>query len=202
MKLQRLLILIIALFTLVGATAAQTDSSKSKPDKKAENSNSGIIFFKQSSFLLSAPKNWVMDNRAGAGQGLPAVFYPQGSSWADGKAVMYANIWVKENPREETLEKVIAGDVKSFKDRSDKLKVTDAESLATSDKDKKATVKYFTGDNFDNHEAIAYLDEGKTVTMIVLSARTKEDFEKSLSAFKELVGSYSFLTGSVKIENK
>lgn len=165
MKLQRLLILTFVLVTFFGAAEAQTDSAKAdqnkKQEKKDEKPNSGILFFKQSSFMLSAPKNWVMDNQAGMNQGLPAVFYPQGSSWTDGKAVMYANIWVKDNPKEDTLQKVIEADVKNFKNRSDKLKVEDGESLPTSDKDKKATVKYFTGDSYGNYEAIAYIDEAK-----------------------------------------
>lgn len=205
MKIQKLLILTLALLTLFGVSKAQTASQKlppvAKPDKKSETSNAGLVFFKQSSFLLSAPKNWVMDNEAGTGQGLPAVFYPQGSSWSKGASVMYANVWVKDDPKEETLEKIIEADVKNFKARSENLKVTDGEALPTQKSDKKATVKYFTGDPFGNHEAIAYIDEGNTVTMIVLTSRTKEDFEKSLAAFKELVASYSFLTGNVKIQD-
>jgi hypothetical protein len=200
MKYQRLPLLILFLLTFFTAATAQTEKPAAKPESKTEAANSGILLFRGSSFMLAAPKNWVMDSQSGAGAGLPAVFYPQGSSWSQGKAVMYANVWVKTNPAQETLEKVIEVDVKAFKDRSDKLKVTDGEALATSKSDKKATVKYFTGDPFGNHEAIAYIDEGKTVSMIVLSSRTREDFEKSLAAFKELVGSYFFLTGNVKIE--
>ncbi len=35
---------------------------------------------------------WVLDNNAGAEQGLPCVFYPKGSTWADAKTIMYAKI--------------------------------------------------------------------------------------------------------------
>ncbi len=189
-------------FILSFALSAQAQTkpvAQPTPDTK-QDKVSGIVVFPESSFTLSAPKNWVLDNESGTEQGLPAVFYPQGSSWANGKAVMYANIWVKQNPAEETLAKVIAADEKAFKERSANLKVTDAEALPTAKSGQKATVKYFTGDSFGNYEAIAYIDKGKTVTMIVLTSQTKEDFEKSLPAFKELVGSYSFLTDKIKVE--
>lgn len=68
MKLQRLLILTFVLVTFFGVAEAQTDSAKAnqnkKQEKKDEKPKSGIVFFKQSSFMLSAPKNRVMDNQA------------------------------------------------------------------------------------------------------------------------------------------
>lgn len=162
---------------------------------------SGIIYGKNYAFTLTAPKGWVLDDTSGRSQGLQAVFYPEGSSWDKGAAVMYANVYLKRDSKEESLEKVIAGDVADYKKRSAKLKVTDAEPLPTRRdervKDKKAAVKYFTGDENGNDEAVAYIAEGQVVVMLALTARTKKDFESSLPAFKELVGSYFFLGGRV-----
>ena len=185
--------IVIALMLLCISVHAQEKSEKS--------GNSGIIYGANHAFTLTAPKGWVLDNTSGKGQGLQAVFYPEGSSWKNGAAVMYANVYQKKNVKEESLEKVIAGDIDEYKKRSPELKITDAEPLLTAKdvrvKDKKAIIKYFTGDENGNHEAVAYVDEGKVVVMLVLTARSKKDFESSLSAFKELVGSYFFLGGKV-----
>lgn len=152
-------------------------------------------------FVLTAPKGWVLDNKSGVSQGLQAVFYPQGSSWKSGTIVMHANAYHKRNATEETLETVVAGDVTEFKKKSEKLRVVEAAPLPTR-KDKKAVARYFDGDTFGNSEAIAYLDEGKVVVMLVLSARTKKEFEMAMPAFNELVSSHLFLGDKVKFKSK
>ena len=55
------------------------------------------------------------------------------------------------------------------------------------------------GDRFGNFERIAYLDESKVVVFLVLSARTKKEFEASLKGFAELVATCNFLGDQVKL---
>src|SRR5712672_909838 len=52
----------------------------------------GIVYGPKAAFNISAPEGWVLDNEAGAEQGLPCVLYPKGSSWADAKTIIYAKI--------------------------------------------------------------------------------------------------------------
>jgi hypothetical protein len=190
--MMKFLVFIVLLVLCSGGQAQQNT-------EKPRDSNSGIIYGQDHVFVLTAPKGWVLDNKSGVNQGLQAVFYPEGSSWKSGTIVMYANAYYKLNATEETLEKVVAGDVAEFKKKSEKLKVVEAASLPTR-KDKKAVVRYFEGDTFGNSEAIAYLDEGKVVVMLVLSARTKNEFEAALPAFSELVSSYLFLGDKVTVQ--
>lgn len=170
-------------------------------EKPEDGGNSGIIYGKNHGFTLTAPKGWVLDNKSGVKDGLHAVFYPVGSSWLKGSVVMYANVYHKKDVKGESLEQIIAGDVAEYKKRAAGLKVTDAKPLPTKwdkgVKDKEATIKHFTDDEHGINEAVAYIDEGKVVVILVLNAQTKKDFELSLPAFKELVGSYFFLTSSV-----
>ena len=191
MRLNLLAFVVLLVLCSVGQAQQNTE-------KPADN-NSGVIYGQDHVFVLTAPKGWVLDNKSGVSQGLQAVFYPEGSSWKSGTVVMYANAYHKINALEETLEKVVAGDVAEFKKKSDKLKVVEAASLPTR-KDHKAVVRYFEGDTFGNSEAIAYLDEAKVVVMLVLSARTKKEFEAALPAFNELVSSYLFLGEKVTIQ--
>ena len=112
---------------------------------------------------------------------------------------MYASVWVKDNVK-QTVEDVISSDIAKFKAASPGLKVEGAESVKL-ERGKQAILKHFSSDAKDqNFEAIAYIDEGKTVVLVVLTSRTKKDFDSSLSAFRELVGSYMFLTDKVVIQ--
>jgi putative intracellular protease/amidase len=52
----------------------------------------GIVYGPKAAFKIDAPAGWVLDNRAGAEQGLPCVLYPKGSTWADAYTIMYAKI--------------------------------------------------------------------------------------------------------------
>jgi len=184
--------ILVVMLALCSVGQAQNDQDKPAP-------NSGVVFGRNHVFVLTAPKGWILDSRSGVSQGLNAVFYPEGSSWKNGNVVMYASVYHKRNETQETLETVISGDVAEFKKKSAKLRVVEAALLPTR-KDKKAVVRYFDGDTFGNSEAIAYLDEGKVVVMLVMSARTKKELEADLPAFNELVSSYLFLGDKVTIQ--
>ena len=189
---KQLIIILVSLLLCVSASAQ-------KKDETSKDSNSGIIYGKNHAYTLTAPKGWVLDNKSGVNQGLHAVFYPQGSSWGDGVAVMYANVWQKENEK-QTVQDIIDGDIQKFKENVPYLKVENAEAVKL-EKDKTAIIKYFTSEaKGQNYEAIAYINEEKLAVLIVLTSRTKKDFESSLPAFRELVGSYLFLTDKVVIE--
>src|SRR5260370_10752719 len=90
---------------------------------------SGIIYGKGYSFALTTPKGWVLDTTSGRQQGLQAVFYPKGSSWKTGAAVMYANVYQKTDPTKESLQTIIANDLADFRKKSPNLKVVDADAI-------------------------------------------------------------------------
>ncbi len=184
----------ILLMLLVG-----TAISQNKIPVKADSSeaNSGIIYGDQHAFMLAAPKGWVLDNSSGVSQGLHAVFYPRGGSWEHSPSVMYANTASKKVKGNETLNKLIAYDVGQYRRNHKSIKIVDAPDISLSNK-KTAVVKYFY---FSNAEAVAYIDEEKTVVLIVLSSNSSDEFQNSLPAFRKLVESYTFLTSDVQIEN-
>lgn len=159
--------------------------------------DSGIIHGKNYSFTLTAPKGWVLDDKSGRSQGLQAVFYPNGSSWKDGSAVMYENVHQKSDPTKDTIKTVIDDDISDFKQASRTVKTVDADPIPTRtdtrSANKKAVVKYFIDDQNGTNEAVAYVDEKDVVVMLVLSARNQQSFKASFPAFKEFVGSYFFL---------
>jgi len=189
--IRRLLVTLFILNCLCCGISAFQQSNQ-KPDDL----NSGIVYGRDHSFILTAPPGWILDNSSGVSQGLHAVFFPRGSSWQDGIVVMYARVVHKDQDQNKTMRKVIQNDIASFKKASNNSTVRGGPSISTKDS-KKAVIKYFYDAENDNHEAVAYIDESKVVVILVLSSRVKEEYEKSLSAFKELVTSYYFLSKKV-----
>jgi hypothetical protein len=87
------------------------------------------------------------------------------------------------------VEEEIAG----FHETNPKLIVKEGEPIAIPGREP-ATVRYLSGDQWDNREAIAYLNEKRVFVLFVLTCRTEESYSSSLAAFRTLVGSYEFLT--------
>jgi hypothetical protein len=149
----------------------------------------GLCYGKDHAYFLTAPSGWILDTESGASQGIFATFYPKGSDW-DGPVVMYSNAAGREGLSPEAA---VNRDVQSLRDKSPKLKVSDAEALETKDK-KPVLVRYFTGDNHGNYEAAAYVMEKNIVANLVLTARNQAQFDSALPAFRNLVTSYRFLS--------
>jgi hypothetical protein len=187
-------ILLAALLALASLGAAAQD--KKEDDREA---NSGLLYGPDYSFVVKAPKGWVLDNQSGRRQGLDAVFYPEGSTWKESAAVMYVGIGRKQGAG-DTLEAVIARDIADFKKSSPGLKVSDGGALRLARGKEKVAVKYFVAEQQRSYEAVAYVEESKVVVMLVLSAKTEADFKASQPALKELAASYFFLTDSPTIQ--
>ena len=179
----RCLAQIVAMFACVATVAGQTLEG------------AGIVYGSDHAFAIVAPTGWVLDNGAGRNEGLPVVFYPEGQGWRTAGTVMYANTASKSVKGQETLEELIAYDISQFGKRAPGLSVTTLPDIMT--KKSTATVRRFEGDEHGNFEAVAYIEEKKTIIMLVMSARTKEGFDRSYAAFEKLVGSYQFLTSNV-----
>lgn len=158
----------------------------------------GIVYGDDHAFLLVAPDGWVLDNKAGVQAGLHAVFYKKGSSWKDGTVVMYANTAHKSNKGNESLDALIKTDLARFKSHSPDVRMIDAGKIKIGKKE--AVIKKFVGDKWGNHEAVAYIDETKIISILVMTSRNKKEFDASYPSFIELVKSYTFITQKVEFK--
>src|ERR1017187_9021755 len=101
-------LIFLCLILLVAPLGAPSLAQQSAaPKTSLKNLNSGLIYGKNHAYWLTAPKGWILDNKSGVSQGLFAVFYPQGSSWAKSSVVMYTNTSSKEEKGQETLRQMI-----------------------------------------------------------------------------------------------
>jgi len=179
------------LIVLIVFTIAQSSQSSEE--------GTGVIYGSDHAFVVTAPSGWVLDNESGVGQGLWAVFYPVGSSWNDSNVVMYINTASKaDNP---TLEGLIAYNIEQKRNESPGIHIVPGEPLAMED-GTKVTVYQFSGDQWGNHESVAYIEAPTIWVIVVLTSRDELAYKDALPAFSSLVKTYKFLTTEVDIKRE
>lgn len=166
----------------------------------AQNDNSGIVFGEKHVYSLTAPKGWILDNKAGVDQGLQAVFYPEGSSWAEGTTVMYANFAIYADGQ-NTVDELINYDTTEFKKQSPDLKITRQQNIEVKN-DIAAKVYSFTNDKNNNTESVAYIPAPTGTVLIIITSRDKDEYKEFYPKFEELVRSYNWLSSDIKVREK
>jgi hypothetical protein len=140
-------------------------------------------------FALVSPPGWTLDTESAADQGLQAVFYPEGRTWANSPSIAYARARPKDDAV-QTVSHQVRTTLERFAERGhDDVQATPVGTIALQN-GKSAAVYHFTGDKYGNYEAVAYIDEPQSLNFIVLSATDRAAFEGALGAFDALVGSY------------
>ncbi len=153
----------------------------------------GIIYGPGHAFSVTAPPGWILDNQAGRGDGLYAVFYRPGESWRHAEAAMYVNT------AQPGVGSIMRQDSLRFMARYPGVRVTARGAIKTNDS-VTVPVRQFVGDSSGNVEAVAYVPEATVTPIIVLTARSRQAFENALPAFVELVRSYHFISAHVEIK--
>lgn len=150
-------------------------------------------------FALEEPSGWKMDSNSAKNNNLPVVYYPSGQTWGNAPAVMYENSTI--NDCHTSFEKFISNDLAEFKSNNPKITITEDRAMTVDGK--KVIVKLFTGDKYENREAVAYLDnkDGAFIS-ITLTSRTQQLFDEALPVFKELVSSFQLVGNSISCKSK
>ena len=158
----------------------------------------GVLHGANHAFSFQAPAGWVLDNQSGAGQGLHAVFYPEGQTWRESPVMAYARAFTL-TPDIKTPAALVADTLRDFRESSPGVIARFDQSLPLAP-GRTADIYFFTGDKFGNHEAVAYITEKRTINFFVLSSRDKALFQSSLPAFLALVRSYVFVSDHVEYD--
>ena len=188
MKHTTLIIFLIVL--LAGSTCFGQKTEGKQKDISRE-----VFFGTNYAYILEAPEGWVIDKATGVSMGFLAVFYPKNSSLENAAAFMHTDVKAKRD--KQTLKDVMAADIAAYKVQSTTLKIKDGYNIEF-ERYNRALVKYLSNNTNNNYKAIAYIDESRCVIQIVMTARTKKDFDSSLSVFEELVMSYGFFESKKK----
>jgi len=154
----------------------------------------GYAYGKNHCYHFSAPPGWAMDNAAGKEQGIPVVFYPQDSSWADAPTAIYtrqaefvAGAVDEKQKIQGQVERALTK-LRSANDSPDSkatfVRAIDAQGGAHGELWK------FTGDKYGNNELVAYFVGRATLNYFVMSSRDPGDFERSIPSLLSLAESY------------
>jgi hypothetical protein len=139
-------------------------------------------------FYIDVPKGWVVDQEVGKRHGTCCVYYPKGTTWNSAETVMYPNIATK-GPGQRTLDEFMESDLKSFRTHDPEMKYEDAEDVHLQGK-RVAKVRIFRGVNRGSSEAVAYVDEEKTIALFVMNSKTEKGLNESMPLFRTAVQSY------------
>ena len=154
-----------------------------------ENYRGGIVYGPKAAFHISAPEGWVLDNQAGAEQGLPCVLYPKGSTWADAKTIIYAKI---ASTQFENAEAFVAKAIKEMQEVHGRPKQK-VESGKTGDGQPFFINEYPATKSYSQWERIAYIQLPKAVAYIVFSARDEASYRKNFPALNEVLKSFAYM---------
>src|SRR5215217_4740882 len=76
-----------------------------------------IVHGPKAAFNIAAPEGWVIDNSAGAEDGLPCMLYRKGNTWDNADPLMYAKIASTSVENAESFAKTAIAEMK--KERGD-----------------------------------------------------------------------------------
>jgi hypothetical protein len=149
----------------------------------------GIVYGPKAAFKIDAPAGWVLDNSAGAEQGLPCVLYPKGSTWADANAIMYAKIAGTDY---EDVGKFVATAIQQMEKVHGKPKEK-VDSGKTGDGQPYFINEYPATKSYSQWERVAYIQLPKAVAYIVFSARDEASYRKNFPALNEVLKSFAYM---------
>lgn len=152
-----------------------------------------FIFAGELAFYVKAPSMWKADCDAGFEMNLLLALHPKNETWSRSQTVMYINSASLQIEGQKTLTELIQYDEDKFRKNYPSITVED-KGILNLRGSKRFLLKYFGGESYGNYETIAYLDEGLTGILFVLSSRTKSGHDESYSSFLELLNSYSILS--------
>jgi hypothetical protein len=156
-----------------------------------------IVYGAKAGFNITAPEKWVIDNTAGAENGLPCVLFPKGQSWETADPLMYAKVASAEYEDAEAFAKVAIADAKQGRGEFEAKRI---ESGKIKSGETYFINEYAANADYSRHERVAYIQLEKAVAYIVFSADSLEVFRKEQAALQKAVESLVALT--VKKEEK
>jgi hypothetical protein len=151
----------------------------------------GVLFGSGHTFSFTAIKGWVLDNQSGVNQGLHMIFYPKGQTWRDSPVIMYGRAVSLSHAL--SIKSQVESTVSDFRSNgSPNSRALEVDPIALSG-NKHAVIYHYSGDQWGNYEAVAYIKEVDTINFLVFNSRSKESFDKYLPSFNQIVESYNNL---------
>jgi tetratricopeptide (TPR) repeat protein len=154
-----------------------------------ETLSSGSVYGPKTGFTISAAEGWVVDIESGKGQDLPCVLYPKGSSWADAKTGMYAQV---AGPQWEGVNAFVTMAIKEMKAKHGIPKERIA-SGKTKDGHDYFINEYPATKTYSQWERVGYVQLPQGVAYIVLTSRDRASYQKDSGALEKVLQSLVYV---------
>lgn len=162
---------------------------------KAENKRGVLLHGENYLFYIKAPDGWILDTSNGVSEGLEVVIYPKRASWEKTSTIMFPQIFQKLDFKTGKIEEIIKHYKDDTLDRIPYAKFSSLSSVKTRDKSVARVLKVI----HRRIDAVGFIDESEVVVLLVLSSEDNKGFNKSYSAFVELIKSYNFIASKQNI---
>ena len=134
-------------------------------------------------------KGWHQDKGQSFNSGISA-WAPDGHSFVNAEAVIYAIATYKPTvPETKSLVSFISADTSRFIVSDPSITITEERELVTGDGQKLRSFT-FLPESKGSWEVVSYGEEGNYYLTFVLSARSKEGFDKAQAAYRQLISGY------------
>lgn len=148
---------------------------------------SGVVLGSKAAFQICAADGWVVDNKSGVSQGLHCVLYLKESNWVESPVIMYARVASPEYPE---LDEFIEFSYLQFKKQNPNFVREQLESMKVSEYE--AKIYRYEDAIYRSFEATAYIQVPNAICYIVYPTGNKEDYNKYLNSFKEVISSFQY----------
>ena len=146
-------------------------------------------------FTIAAPKGWTLIST----KQLQAAFHPADTTFEKSAVIMYVRSANKQALHVANIAELNGTDLKGIQERNPKA-VSEKSGTIKTPLGVELPMYTFSGGGYS--ELVAYADEGKTITVFVVSADKAEQLQAARKAFDELIASYVFLTDQPKAPNR
>jgi hypothetical protein len=191
---------------MMNGQQASPSRAEAKPDNsstKTDDMPCGMIYGKDHFLSICSPTGWTFDDSIMAKKGIYATFYRKQFTFneaMDRHTIMYLNVVLKEKGQENASE-MMKLDVEKTKRSSPNLVIQQVKPiLIPGEKDKPAIrvpVQTFLNDYQGGYESVAYIENDKTIVLIVISSVSEELLHQDYADFVKLVQSYRFIASNV-----
>lgn len=152
---------------------------------RAEEPECAIVYGSKWAFLFATPNGWSVVCPVNDPSGINVALWPGGTSWENAPGVMYVTV---SHKGDFSLAQFAADDLARFRKQSPKLRVHVAQPILRRDKTQ-ALVRELTGDEYGNHEVVAYVDAKTVYLTVVLTSRMVKEYVRFRPVFREFVSS-------------
>ncbi len=151
-----------------------------------------ILISTSHQYSLIPPDGWECENQNTKGPASFAVFYEKGYSFNTAGTVMFVNSSSMNNSNRKKVEDFMKADSVFYREHYPHVSFKTEKPLKIND-NLWARLVVLNSSADHAFDAYAYIDAGKSVVIIGISSENKNNFDKMMKAFTDLVKSYQFI---------